>query len=79
MHEAMFSMFFFWLGTVPSMVVAPGIFQHLIRPLKSKLPKTFAISLMLIGVMTITFRITKIHDPKASNQPAEVKHEMSCH
>jgi sulfite exporter TauE/SafE len=76
-HEAMFSMFFFWLGTVPSMVVAPGIVQHLIRPLKSKLPKTFAVSLMLIGVMTITVRMMKIHE--TSNHPEHGKHEMSCH
>ena len=77
-HQTMFSMFFFWLGTVPSMVVAPGLVQHLIRPLKSKLPKTFAISLMLLGVMTITFRMVKRYDFKdTSHSTLDKTH--SCH
>ena len=73
LHQALFAMFFFWLGTVPSMVVAPGLVQHLIRPLKAKLPKTFAISLMLIGVMSITFRMIKLYD-----QPTAAKTHR-CH
>lgn len=59
--EALTSMFFFWLGTVPSMVAAPGIIQKFLKPLKAKLPKTYAISLMTIGVMTISFRMAKLH------------------
>jgi sulfite exporter TauE/SafE len=78
LHQAMFSMFFFWLGTVPSMVLAPGLVQHLIRPLKAKLPKTFAISLMLIGVMTITFRMVKLHDSKNTSQTVEAS-PQTCH
>lgn len=78
-HEALFSMFFFWLGTVPSMVVAPGIVQRVIRPFKSKLPKTFAISLMAIGVLTITLRMVKLHDFKNEVRPAPSEQEMTCH
>src|SRR5690606_6469837 len=47
---AFISMFFFWLGTVPSMVAAPGVIQQILRPLKSKLPKTYALTLVTIGV-----------------------------
>ena len=63
-HEALFSMFFFWLGTVPSMVVAPGIVQKIIRPFKSKLPKTYALSLIAIGLMTISLRMVKLHEQR---------------
>ena len=72
-YEALFSMFFFWLGTVPSMVVAPSVIQRLIRPLKSKLPRTFALSLMLIGVVTITLRVSKHYESLHSTQP------IDCH
>lgn len=78
-HQALFSMFFFWLGTVPSMVAAPGIVQYLIRPLKSKLPKTFAVSLMIIGVMTISLRMVKLHEMNQQKLPVKAQHKMSCH
>ena len=59
------AMFFFWLGTLPSMVLAPNIFQKIMAPLRSKMPKVFAISLMLIGVSTISWRMLKLNDPVA--------------
>lgn len=71
------SMFFFWLGTVPSMVVAPELVQRLIRPFKSKLPKTYAISLILIGLVTISFRMIKFYDN--SHVHEHVSSEKSCH
>lgn len=73
-YEALFSMFFFWLGTVPSMVVAPSVIQRLIRPLKTKLPRTFALSLMLIGVVTITLRVSKHYESLHSVQPIDCHH-----
>lgn len=66
--DALLSMFFFWLGTVPSMVVAPGVVRKFLAPLKKSLPKTYAVSLMMIGVMTISFRVAKLADA-----PKEVK------
>lgn len=59
---ALASMFFFWLGTVPSMVLAPQIFQKILTPMKSKLPKTYAVSLIAIGLMTVSFRMVKYHE-----------------
>lgn len=79
--QALLSVFFFWLGTVPSMVVAPGIIQKFLKPLKSKLPRTYAISLVTIGVMTITFRMAKLHShpvesPTGKAEETKVHH---CH
>lgn len=79
-YEALFSMFFFWLGTVPSMVVAPSLIQQVIKPFKSKLPKTYAISLITIGLMTVTFRAIKVNEmqKKAEAAPQEAK-AFRCH
>lgn len=75
-YEALLSMFFFWLGTTPSMVLAPGIFQRILRPFKSKMPKVYALSLMFIGMMTISFRVVKFYERPTS--PEAAKHH-SCH
>lgn len=75
---ALTSMFFFWLGTVPSMVVAPEIIRKILNPFKSKLPKTYAISLVTIGLITISFRVSKIHESHAEvKSPEKTVHR--CH
>jgi sulfite exporter TauE/SafE len=77
---ALISMFFFWLGTVPSMVMAPQIFQKFLKPFKSKLPKTYAISLIVIGLLTVSFRIIKFNEltkHNSNNKNNEAMH--SCH
>lgn len=76
---ALTSMFFFWLGTVPSMVVAPHIFQKVLRPFKNKLPKTYAVSLILIGVMTVSFRVVKFNELKKATSHHGPAREMTCH
>ena len=76
-YEALFSMFFFWLGTVPSMLIAPKLIQTIIAPFKKKLPKTFAISLMFVGVLTISLRMEKYYHNRAVDTKTEKK--MSCH
>lgn len=79
--DAIFAMFFFWLGTVPSMIVAPGIIQKFLKPLKSKLPKTYAVTLVLIGVITISFRMIKVHGHgmESKNSTAVQKTPHKCH
>ncbi len=80
MPSALMAMLFFWLGTVPAMVVAPGIIQRLLKPFKAKLPKVYAISLMLIGVMTISFRIVKIQNVHShSHGTAAPETKVMCH
>lgn len=56
------SMFTFWLGTIPSMALAPALFHKIISPFKSKLPKTYAISLIMIGLMTVSYRVIKFNE-----------------
>ena len=74
--HALFTMFFFWLGTLPSMVLAPSIIQKILRPLKMKLPKTYAISLILIGLLTISFRVVRFNQIHNENAP---KQALTCH
>lgn len=76
--EALLSMFFFWLGTVPSMVVAPGLIQKFLKPLKKDLPKTYALSLVAIGVMTISFRVVKLNEIHKVEKPGQEK-VHHCH
>lgn len=76
---ALLSMFFFWLGTVPSMVAAPGAIQRFLKPLKLKLPKTYAVSLMMIGVLTITFRLSRLHGSAAEVKSTAAPIVRHCH
>lgn len=77
--EALISMFFFWLGTVPTMVIAPQLVKGLIRPLKRKLPKVYAISLILIGVFTVSMRIVSLQQDAHAGTAPEAQHKVSCH
>jgi uncharacterized protein len=77
--DALFSMFFFWLGTTPSMVIAPGIFQRILRPLRSYLPRTYGVSLILIGIITISFRVVKISHAQQNVESHKDAQKMSCH
>jgi len=55
--HAVFTMFFFWLGTLPAMMVAPCVIQKFLRPLKGKLPRAYALSLISVGLITISYRV----------------------
>lgn len=70
---AIFSMFFFWLGTLPSMVFAPTLLQKVLRPLKARLPKSYAISLIMLGLLTISYRVIRFQEVNAAqvNQAAQ--------
>lgn len=80
---ALYAMFFFWLGTVPSMVLAPTIVQKFLRPLKARLPKTYAVSLIAIGLLTITFRINRFQEVNAETlehvHQTSTPAKASCH
>ncbi len=70
------SMLFFWMGTLPSMMLAPKIAQKILSPLKQHRPKIYALSLVLMGLLTIGWRSTKIENytkPQTSDTP------KSCH
>ncbi len=76
---ALLSMFFFWLGTLPSMVLAPSLFQKILSPFKSKLPRTYAISLIVIGVMTVSFRMVKFQEMRSPHDSHAPATHHSCH
>ena len=75
---ALFSMFFFWLGTLPSMILAPHVLQKILSPLKSKIPKTYGATLIIIGLLTVSFRVAAFHE--AQKTPAVMTKEIRmCH
>lgn len=72
------SVFFFWLGTLPSMVMAPEIFRKIIRPLSVKLPKLTAVALMAIGLATISVRLVNF-DKQMNSSVSEPHKVHKCH
>lgn len=63
--KAVFAMFFFWLGTLPSMILFPKIFQNLMSPIKAKMPKFLGLVVLCFGLLTIGYRL--YHFEKKSN------------
>jgi uncharacterized protein len=75
------SMFSFWLGTLPSMIIAPSVIQKILNPIKNQLPKTYAMSLIVIGLMTVSFRVVKYNEAQITaghSRPAKTE-VHSCH
>jgi uncharacterized protein len=72
------SVFFFWLGTLPSMVMAPGIVRKILSPLSTRLPKTSAVALMVLGLVTISVRVVKFENQLHSKGPS-VSKPHKCH
>lgn len=73
---AMLGMLFFWLGTLPAMLAAPGLVRRILRPLRQQRPTVYALSLMVIGVLTIGVRVVKQVEKNAAVETVETK---SCH
>lgn len=73
---AMLGMLFFWLGTLPAMLAAPGVVQRILKPLRARSPKGYAVGLMVIGVLTIGARVAKQVEHHAAPVAVEKK---SCH
>lgn len=73
------SMFFFWLGTTPSMILAPHILRKILNPLKNKIPRTYGATLILIGVLTVSFRVATYYDLQTKAKTAGAMNEMMCH
>lgn len=73
---AMLGMLFFWLGTLPAMLAAPGLVQRVLKPLRQQRPTVYAVSLMVIGVLTIGVRVVKQVEKNAAPETVEKK---SCH
>tara|TARA_Y100000768_G_scaffold386718_1_gene375833 strand:- start:10023 stop:10730 length:708 start_codon:yes stop_codon:yes gene_type:complete len=51
----------FWGGTLPLMASAPLILTKILRPLSQRLPAISSMALVLIGIITIVFRLNHIY------------------
>ena len=76
---ALISMFFFWLGTTPSMVLAPHIIRKILNPLRSKIPRVYGATLILVGVLTVSFRVVTYYDLQTKARASGTMNEMMCH
>jgi uncharacterized protein len=61
--SAMLTMAVFWLGTLPAMATVGIGLQRLTGPLRLRLPLITAVAVMLIGVLSITGRLSAVADP----------------
>ncbi len=76
---ALISMFFFWLGTTPSMIMAPQVLKKILNPLKNRIPRTYGATLILIGVLTVSFRVAAYYDLQSKAKSKGVMNERMCH
>lgn len=74
---AMLGMFAFWLGTLPAMVAAPSLVKRLLRPWSIYRPRTYAIALMSVGVLTIGMRA--MNQLEIYRKPPAEQAKHSCH
>ncbi len=72
---ALTGMLFFWLGTLPAMLVAPAFVHKVLGPFRAKKPKIYAVSLLLIGLGTIGVRALDT----VNHAPKQVIPIESCH
>lgn len=79
-EQVMVSLFFFWLGTLPAMLGAPQLVRKILDPLKQKLPKVYAVLFIVIGVVTVSGRLTH-HLPEVLSGKAQPLDEKvhQCH
>lgn len=74
--KALFAMFFFWLGTLPSMILFPKFFQNLITPLKKRMPKTLGTLVLCFGLLTVGFRLYHFEEKSKDYELKTKKGEM---
>lgn len=76
--QALMAIFFFWLGTLPSMLLAPDLVRRVLGPLRAKLPRAYAIGLISLGLITIGIRAQHwLHQAPGTVQSQSSGHH--CH
>jgi sulfite exporter TauE/SafE len=53
----------FWVGTVPLLFFTPEVVEKIFKPIKNKIPRLSSLTLVLIGMSTIGYRIYLIYNP----------------
>lgn len=76
---ASISMFFFWLGTTPSMILAPHVLRKILNPLRNKIPKTYGATLILIGLLTVSFRVVAYQNLQSKAHTKGQATNLMCH
>lgn len=59
-HEplnAFLTLFAFWLGTLPAMIMAPSLLFSIIKPIQNRFPLIINSSFVILGFSTIIFRL----------------------
>lgn len=74
--RALMAMFFFWLGTVPAMALAPNLFKNLMDKVFNRSQKYIGLTFMSIGIITITVRVAMLLSMDPSLNAGEAP---SCH
>ena len=61
------------------MILAPHIIRQILNPLRSKIPKVYGATLILVGVLTVTFRLVTYYDLQTKARATGNMNEMMCH
>ncbi len=78
-HQVLLSLLFFWLGTLPAMVVAPQLVRKVLNPLRARLPKVYATVFIVVGVVTIIGRLQLIAPATSSVHETPEAKVHHCH
>ncbi len=57
---AVLCLFSFWVGTLPLVSIAPGLFRKILLPIKTKAPVFTSLFLIFFGLSTISVRVYKV-------------------
>ncbi len=68
--KALIATFFFWVGTLPALTIAPDILVKYLKKFLNSSPKVLGSSFMIIGIVTIAYRISMTY---------HLHHGGSCH
>lgn len=72
--RALTAMFFFWLGTVPAMALAPEFINRVLSNFFKRSPKVIGLIFMILGVATILYRMYSFYSGANSGTQGP-----SCH
>jgi sulfite exporter TauE/SafE len=57
MFIGLIGMLFFCLGTIPALIISPTLIQKIIKPIRDQFPKATSLTLIIFGLLTISYRI----------------------
>lgn len=75
LYTGAIAMLCFWIGTLPTMMLVPNIFQRVFNPFQKRHPRSYALILIMIGLLTIS---SKVHSHYSRVYSPE-KQDVMCH